>query len=93
MPEAVDDQAPDDGFVHIERVPGPGKVRVAAAIRRQHVVRRIVQALEAQGRAIRAAFRRVIIHHIQDNLDAGSMKRFYHVAKFIQTGQGRLAAT
>ena len=81
--ETVQDHPPHDGMIGVERVAGAAVVRVARAVSFEDVVRRIVQSAEAQGRSAVVAFRAVVEHHVQDDLEAGAMQRLDHVAELV----------
>ncbi len=63
----------------VEAVAGAGVVHVVArVVVDQPVVRRVVQALEAQRRAQVVALGGVVVDHVEDHLDAGGMHRPHH---------------
>ena len=64
---------------HVERVAAPGVVHaVARAVRHQPVVGGVVDAAEGQGRPQVIALRRVVVHDVEDDLDARLVKGLDH---------------
>src|SRR5262249_58020128 len=78
-------------MVGVERVARAAVVRVARAILVEDIVGRVVQSAEAQRRAGVVAFRRVIEHDIENDLEAGSMERLDHVPELVNRTK-RIAA-
>ena len=71
--QAVQHHVAHDRVVAVQRVAGAAEVEVVA-LRRQHVVGLVVDALEGDVRALLVAFGRVVEDHIQDDLDAVAMQ-------------------
>ena len=77
--EAVHDQLQHPRVGHVQRVATTGEVDVVAAVvRRQPVVRRIVDAAQGQRRAQLIAFRGVIVDNVENDLDAGGVQGLDH---------------
>jgi len=76
VPEAVGDQAQRVGPARVEGVPGAGVVEVVAGVGGQPVVRRVVEALQAQQRALVVPFGGVVEHDVEDHLDARRVESF-----------------
>jgi hypothetical protein len=73
--EAVHDQLEGPRMGHVERVAAPSVVHaVARAVRHQPVVGGVVDAAEGQGRPQVVALRRVVVHDVEDDLDARLVK-------------------
>ncbi len=66
-------------MAHVQGVPGARVVHVVLRlVLHQPVVRLVVDALEAQRRAEVVALRRVVVDHVEDDLDAGLVHRLHH---------------
>ena len=66
-------------MTHVERIAASGVVHiVAAVVRYEPVVRGVVDATEAQCRSEVAAFGRVVVDDVEDDLDAGRVQRLDH---------------
>ena len=77
--EAVHDQLQHVRVAHVQAVPGPGVVHVEPAILGDRaVVRPVVDAPHRQHRAEVVPFGGVVVHNIQDDLDACPVKRLDH---------------
>jgi hypothetical protein len=77
--QAVHDQLEGAGMGHVERVAAPRVVHaVAGAVREQPVVRGVVDAAEGQGRSQMIALRRVVVHDVEDDLDARLVEGLDH---------------
>ena len=77
--QRVHDQLQRVGVPHVEGVPGAGVVHVVLRlVLDQPVVRRVVDALEAQRRAEVVALGGVVVDHVEDHLDAGGVHRLDH---------------
>jgi hypothetical protein len=85
--EAVDDHPPHDRMVSVERVAGAGVVGVARAVVLEDVVGGVVQAAEAERRPAFISFRGVVEHHVEDDLDAGSVQRLDHVTELVDRAE------
>jgi hypothetical protein len=73
--EAVHDELEHVRMAHVQAVAGPGVVRVVARlVGDEPVVGGVVEALQGQHRAQMVAFRRVVVDHVEDDLDAVSCK-------------------
>ena len=77
--QRVHDQ-PQHARVHgVEAVARAREVHVAArVVGHQAVVRRVVDALEREHRAEVVALGRVVVDHVEDDLDAGAVERLHH---------------
>ncbi len=77
--QAVHDQLQHLGVAHVQGVAGAGEVHVVARIvLNQPVVGGVVEALERQRRPQLVAFRRMVVDHVQNDLDAVLVQRFHH---------------
>jgi hypothetical protein len=76
--QAVDDQGAHGRVLAIHRVAAAGQILIAELVRRQPVIRRVIDALEAQHRAGFAAFGGVVEDHVQNDLDLRAMQRVHH---------------
>ena len=77
--QRVHDQLQRVGVPDVEGVPGARVVHVVAlVVLDQPVVRRVVDALEAQRRAEVVALGGVVVDHVEDHLDAGLVHRLHH---------------
>ncbi len=66
----------------IHRIPGTGVVDVIPVLVRQRaVIAVVINPFKRERGAKLVAFRRVVIHHVQNNLDARVMVRAHHIAK------------
>ena len=86
--QAVHDQLQHLRMAHVQAVAGARVIHVVARIvRHQAVVGRVVDAAEAQHRAHVIAFGRVVVHHVENHLDAFAVQRLHHALEL-----GHLAA-
>ena len=77
------------GMVAVEGVVAAGEVQVAARIVGvEQVVDAVVQSPVGEGRALRAAFRRVVEHHVQDQLEAGGVQGLDHLLELAHLAAG-----
>ena len=77
--QRVHDQLQRVGVADVEGVPGAGVVGVVAAVvLLEPVVRRVVDALEAQRRPEVVALGGVVVDHVEDHLDARGVHRLHH---------------
>ncbi len=89
--QGVHDHAQRTGIGQIERVAGTGIVDVIAAIIGQTVVAGVVDALERQRRAQLVAFGRVVVDHVQDDLDARVVQARDHLLELGHGAQRQIA--
>ena len=72
--QRVGDELKRVGRAHEQRVAGAGGVEVMPRIAiYQTIVRLVVDAPEAQGRAHVVAFGGVVVNHVEDDLDASAV--------------------
>ena len=71
------------GWLALSVLPQPVKSAYRDCVALEDVVRAVVQPAEALRRAVLAAFRRVVEHHVENHLDAGAMQRLHHVAELV----------
>ena len=94
--QRVHDQLQRVGVADVEAVPGAGVVHVVArVVLDEPVVRRVVEALEAQRRAEVVALGGVVVDDVEDHLDAGRVQRPDHRLELLHllaelTGRGVL---
>ena len=82
--QGVHDQLQRVGLAHVEGVPGAGVVHVVAGVvLHQPVVRRVVDALEAQRRTEVVALRGVVVDDVEDDLDAGGVHGAHHLLELL----------
>ena len=81
--KAVHDHPPDDRLVGVERVARARVVGVAGAVVLEDVVGHVVEPAKAQRRPVVVAFGGVVEDDVENDLDARSMQRLDHVAKFV----------
>ncbi len=86
--EAVEDQTTDDRLIGVQGVPGAGVVGISGPVFLQNVVGVVLESFKTEGRSPVIAFGRVVIHHVEDHLDARTVKGLHHVPEFIQNVQG-----
>ena len=87
VPQAVEDQATHHRVVRVQRVPGAGVVRVPRAVWLEEVVRLVVEAAERQCGALVTPFRRVVVHDVENHLDARAVQRLHEVAELVDGTQ------
>ncbi len=81
--QAVHDHLQHPRMGHIERIAAAGVVHVVAAVILYYaIVRSVVEAAEAEGRAHLISFARVVVNHIKNHLDAFAMQRPDHALEF-----------
>src|SRR5271166_3728158 len=85
--EAVYNHAPDNWMIGVQRVSSSGEVGIAGMIFTEKVVSGIVQAAEAQCRAIVSTFRGVIKNYVEYHFDARPVESLHHIPKFIYGAQ------
>src|SRR5512134_2429227 len=83
IPETVDDHAADNGMVGVESVSRSCVVGVPRAVLLEDIVGVVVQTAESECRPAIVSFGRVIEDDVENDLDAGLMQGFDHVAKFV----------
>src|SRR5579863_5971592 len=91
--QAVEDHATDDCIVCVERVSRAAVVGVAGAIFFQNVIDVVVQSTETQRWAGMIAFGCMVVDNVEDDFDAGAMKRFHHIAELIDGAKLALTRT
>ena len=91
--EAVQDHPANYRMIRVKRVSRAAVIRIARAILFENVVGGIVQSAKTQSRPVVIAFRSVVEHNVENDLDTGPVQRLNHVAKFIQRPQRILART
>jgi|GEM_PF-6300603 len=93
--QAVEDQAPDDRFIGVQRVAAAGVVGVAGFVLRKDVIGFVCQSAEADGGTVFVALGGVVVDDIGDDLDSRAMQRLDHVAKLVErakrVGSGAVA--
>ncbi len=82
--EAVEDQAPDDRLVRVERVAAAGVVGVLGAVVAEDVVGVVGEPAERERRPVGAAFGGVVVDDVEDHLDPGAVQRLHHVAELVE---------
>ena len=81
--QAVHDQLENARMLHIQRVSSSRIIRVVARIiGDEAVVGAVIDALEREGRTHLIAFRRVVVNHVQNHLQAGGVQRLHHGLEF-----------
>src|ERR1700750_2813849 len=70
-------------MIGIERISRTAIVGVSGAVFFKHVVDVVIESAEAQRWAIAVAFRRVIEHNIENDLNTGAVQGFDHVTKLV----------
>ena len=84
VPQRVHDQLQYVRVPHVEGVAGAGVVHVVLlVIVHQAVVRLVVDALERDGGAEVVALRGVVVHHVENHLDAGVVHAAHHALEFL----------
>ena len=78
VPQAMEDHLADDRVIAVHRVAAAGVVLVGAVVV-EHVVDAVLQALEAERRAVLVAFGRVIEHDVENHFDAGGVQLADHL--------------
>ena len=79
VPQAKEDQLADDRVVAVHRVAATRVVAIRAAAVFEHVIDAVLQALEAERRAVLVAFGRVVEHDVENHLDAGLVQCADHL--------------
>ena len=83
--ETVHDQLLEDGMITVEGVATATVVHVVLFVGGDEVViNAVVKAFEAHRRTLMIAFVGMIEDHVKNNLDASFVKRFDHVAEFVE---------
>src|SRR5947209_6355144 len=77
-------------MIRVERVPGAAVVRIARPVLFEDVVGAVVQPAEAERRPQVVALRGMIEDNVENNLEAGPVQRFDHVAKLVHWTKGVL---
>ncbi len=82
--QGIHDQAADHGMITVAGVAAAGKIQVGPGPWIKQIIDGVVNAPEGRGGPVPAAFSRVIINNVQDDLDTGLMQTFYHVPELVQ---------
>ena len=81
--QAVHDKLKNAGMADIQSIATAGVVQIIARLEgNQPIVGGVVDATKGQRRAKMIAFSRVVVHHVEDDLDAGVMERLHHRLEF-----------
>ena len=81
---AVHDQLSDAGVGAPQRVAGSGVVRVGISRLAGHqIVGAVVDPLKAVDRPVLVSFRRVVVDHVQNDLDVRGVQRLHHGAELV----------
>ena len=76
----------------VKRVAGAGIVdAIAAIILYQAIIRRVVEPAKVEGRAQFAAFRGVVVDHVEQHLDSGSMEAANGNAQIVRAAAAHVA--
>jgi hypothetical protein len=81
--QTINDHAPHDRLIGVQRIAGAAVIRILRAIFVEHVVDFVCEAAEAERRSIGGPFRDVVIDDVEDYLDPGAMERLDEIAEFI----------
>ena len=87
VPQTVENQAFYNGVICFESVAGPAKVRIGSFIFPQNVVEAVFEPTETECRSILVSLPGVVVHNVEDYLDAGPVQLLHHGSKLIQTDQ------
>src|ERR1700752_2107116 len=88
--KTVHNHSANDRMISIERISSSAVVGVTRPVLLQEIVGAVVDAAKTQCRPMVVAFRRVIEHDVQNDLNACSMQALDHIAKLIH-GAKRVA--
>ena len=84
VPEAVDNEFPHGTVGAVQGVPSPGVVRVRmVGIVGGHVIGAVVDGLEAESGAGLVTLSCVVVHHVEEDLDARLVQGLHHLAKLL----------
>ena len=84
VPQGIHNEAKSGRMADIQAVPGTRRVEVVLPLPvDETVVRRIVEAFEGQCRPEMVAFGRVVVDHIENDLETGAMQCFDHRLEFV----------
>src|ERR1700752_2367233 len=81
--QAVNYHAAHNGMVGIQRVTTARVIGIARSVAFKDVIGAVVEPSETQRRPVAAAFRSVIEHDVENDLDARTVEGLDHVAKLI----------
>ena len=77
--KAVDHQLQDARMQQVKRVARPGEIQIETRfLRMQPVVCGVVDSAKAERRTEMVPFRGMVVNHIQNDFDAGSMESAHH---------------
>ena len=82
MSQAVENHLSNDRMISVDRVAATRIVFVISGVVFEHVVNRILKPFKAEHGAFFVAFASVIEDHIEDDFDAGFVKRLHHLFEF-----------
>ena len=91
VPQAVEDHAPNDGLIGVERVAGAAVVGVLRAILVEDVVHLVGETAETHSGPRGIPLGGVVIDDVEDHLDAGAVQRLDEVAELIDRTESILA--
>jgi len=77
--ERIHDELEHVRIAHVQAVSGARVVHVAALVGREPVVRGVVQAAETHRGPRVVPLTRVVVHDVQDHLDAGLVQCLHHL--------------
>ena len=81
--QTIHDELQSPWMLDVERVSASRIVRVIAiVVRRQPVIDGIVDPSKREGRTEVIAFRRMVVDHVQDDLDSGTVEGLDHALEF-----------
>jgi hypothetical protein len=86
IPQGIEDEPADDGMVAVERISAAGIVLIASAVV-EHIIDRIVEPAETEGRTVFVTLARVVVDHVEDDLDARLVESLDHFLELPDGGE------
>jgi len=81
--EAVNDHAPHDRLVSVQRIAGTAVIRVLRQVFVEDVIDFVCKTAEAEGGTVAIPLGGVVVDDVEDHLDAGAMKRLDELSELV----------
>src|SRR5215472_14404405 len=91
--ETVNDHAPHDRLISVQRIAGAAVIRVLRQVFVEDVIDFVCESAEAEGGALGIPLSGMVVDDIEDHLDAGAMKRLDEISELVDGTERILART
>jgi hypothetical protein len=82
VPEGVHDELECARMRDVQGIPTPGEIDVSGTVVSESIICGVVYSPEGKGGSVFISLGRVIIDHIEDDLDAGGVEAADHILEF-----------